>query len=171
MLGLEAGLWFAYQGLRSGGRDRQASAERLAAAAYSIERDSINAARSGQVSPGALTQYLKNLRDWQRNSPADYSDAIARDPGLIYGWSDFDTSGGNHSFNHQQYVQRRDDGNRLLQHANTILSGVLLNHVVSAFDAYRSVRKFQRELPLGVSMKIDLQPFSGRGAVVLTRKL
>ena len=170
MLGLEAGLWFAYQGLHSGGRDRQASAERLAASAYSIERDSVNAARSGQVSPGALAQYLSQLREWQRSSPSEYQDAIARDPGLIYGWSDFQ-AGTNSSAQHDQFVQRRDDGNRLLQHANAILSGVLLNHVVSAFDAYRSVRKFQRELPMGVSMKVDLQPFSGRGAVVFTRKL
>ncbi|MBI5835668.1 MAG: hypothetical protein HZB25_00340 [Candidatus Eisenbacteria bacterium] len=170
MLGLEAGLWFAYQGLRSGGRDRQASAERMAGSAFSVDAFEANA--SGKLAPATIEQKAQELRAWKRDNRSEYLNALATDADLVYGWSDFSPAGeAGASAERDAFVKRRDDGNRLLQHANTILSGVLLNHVVSAFDAYRNARKFQRELPLGVRMKVDLQPFDHRGSVVFTRSL
>jgi len=171
MLGLEVGLWFTYQGLHSGGQDRQASAANLAAAAYSVDTYRANALASGNVDQATIDRTVNQLRDWQQHSPSDFLDAIAREPGLVYGWSDYGKAGSGASADHEAYVKRRDDGNRLLQHANTILSGVLLNHIISAFDAFRNARKLQRELPGGVSMRMDLRPFSGKASLVLSRKL
>ncbi|HVP37969.1 MAG TPA: hypothetical protein VMS93_02180 [Candidatus Saccharimonadales bacterium] len=176
MLGIEAGLWFAYQGLHSGGKDREASAERLASASYSVDAYRANAADSGHVDQATIDRRAAQLRDWQLHSPADFWDAIARDPSLIFGWSDYRSSGATpdvpgSSQLYDTYVQRRDDSNRLLQHANTVLSGVILNHIISAFDAFQSARKFQRQLPMGVRMKVNLDPFGGRAALSLVRPL
>ncbi len=163
MLGVEAGFVFAYQALHTGGRDRLGAAEAMARSAYSIDAYQANALAAPGANPAQVEANVNRLRDLLLNNTAEFYDAIARESELAYGWSG--------SGQQQVYARRREDGNRLLTHANTLLSGVLLNHLVSAFDAFASARRYQRELGGGVKFKSDLDPFRGRGSVRLVKSL
>jgi hypothetical protein len=116
-----------------------------------------------------VDQNASQLLDWQSNSPSEYYDAIGRDPSFVYGWSDYQSGGS--STQRDQYLKRRDDSNRLLQHANTVLSAVLVNHIVSALDAFRAARNFQRNVPLGFRMAVQMDPLAGKAKLDLTRQL
>ena len=169
MLGVEVGAWFAYQSLHSGGKDRDEAARGLANSAYGV-RTYVRNARDNGVPPAEVLSDSLQLEQWIASSPSEFYDNIAHDPELLYGWSDYENANGHGmSLQHDTFVKRRDDANRLLKHANALLSGVLLNHIVSAFDAYRAARNYERQMPMGVRMHMDLAPFSGRGSVRLMR--
>jgi hypothetical protein len=170
MLGAEVGAWFAYQALRSGGHDRESSAEHMAQSAYSVDAYKKNAAAAGQ-SPATVEQNAAQLADWQSNSPSEFFDAIGRDPNFVYGWSDYQVNAQNPSIQQGLYLKRRDDSNRLLQNANTVLSAVVLNHVISAVDAFRAAKNLKRQAPLGFLMSVHMDPFSGRANIDFTRHL
>ncbi len=171
MLGAEIGALFAYRSLRSGGRDRQASSETMARSAFSVAgyRDS---ALAVGANPDSVQSNVSELEQLISESPNDYYENIGKRDDLAYGWSDFRRAlggSGGSSDQQRQYALRREDGNRLLKHANTLLSGVLLNHIVSAFDAYRTAKNYEHDVPMGFRMKLNLDPFGGKLGVRFTR--
>lgn len=171
MLGAELGAWFAYRSLRTGGQDRKSSSERMAKSSFSLAAYHDSALAAG-ANPDSVSQNLAELEQIYQDNPSDYYESIGKRDDLSFGWSDFKRAvGGAGGGSSQQglYALRRDDGNRLIRHANALLSGILVNHIVSAFDAYRAAKNYQRELPMGVRMNLHMDPLAGQAMVRFSR--
>lgn len=173
MLGAELGAVFAYRSLHSGGKERQASSESMARSAFSLSGYRDSALALG-ANPDSVQSNVRELEQLFADSPNDYYEYIGKRGDLSYGWSDFQRAAGHaggSSDEQRRYALRREDGNRLLKHANTLLSGVLLNHLVSAFDAYRTARNYERDVPLGFRMKLNMDPLAHRYGVRFARHM
>ena len=173
MLGAELGAWFAYRSLRTGGQDRKASSERMARSSFSLTAYHDSALAVG-ANPDSVNQNLAELEQLFQDSPSDYYESIGKRDDLSFGWADFRraaSGAGGGSSQQGLYALRRDDGNRLIRHANALLSGILVNHIVSAFDAYRAAKNYQRDLPMGVRMNLHMDPIAGRAAIRFSRSM
>jgi hypothetical protein len=158
---LEVAGWVSYAVFRNRGDDRVAAAESYAG----VPTDSTSqwAFQRFQATTGQSTAELEAV---YAADPEAFYDMIGRDDRLLTGWS------GNSNQTRDTYWTQRQDGELQLKHARITGQLLWLNHVVSAFDAFRAARV--HNIPLERNLELELKTgWKGGGpalALTLQRK-
>ncbi|MDE3057595.1 MAG: hypothetical protein KGJ59_06535 [Bacteroidota bacterium] len=133
-LGAEAGLWLTYASFETYGTWLQRDARSFAVA------------HSGATASGKDDQFYVNLANFM--NVYEYNDKKLRDrelgkvydPDAGYYWQwDSDT-------NRQQFRAARVSSDRVLNNSRFVIGAIIVNHIVSAINAARIVRNYNKNL-------------------------
>lgn len=144
-LGVEAAGWTGYSILRTNGFDKRRDARRFADAHY----DSMEYNRKKDEDPLALPN-----RELPYNDDVEYYEDISKLNELIWGWDDHEPAIDpitqqeipGRSDRREDYKNLRNDGNADIRNARNISIGIFVNHVVSAFHAFKLVQWYNKNV-------------------------
>jgi hypothetical protein len=144
-LGIEAAGWTTYSVLRSNGFDKREESRDFADDHY----DSTVYNDKKDEDPIALPN-----RELPYNDDVEYYEDIAKLNELIWGWDDhvpaIDQSNGQQipgaSANREIYQDMRHDANGDIKTARNISIGIFVNHIVSAFHAFKLVQWYNQNV-------------------------
>ncbi len=144
-LGVEAAGWTGYSILRTNGFDKRRDARAFADVHY----DSVDYNIKKDEDPIALPN-----RELPYNDDVEYYEDISKLNELIWGWDDhapaIDPFTGQQvpglSDRRESYKNLRNDGNADIRNARNISIGIFVNHVVSAFHAFKLVQWYNKNV-------------------------
>ena len=93
------------------------------------------------------------LKEWMGNHPTDSLSSYYVGNEELY-----DGQRGRYSGMRAEYISMREDSRNSYDKAELFSFGIVLNHIVSAFDALRVTKRYNREYISDNSLKIKLMP-------------
>jgi hypothetical protein len=169
--GLEVLGWVGYVNYRNQGDDMTDQYEAYADQHW-IEQsywDSLQSVRSidkwqdGEVFPHHLPYKVEGT-DTVGNRNHEYYENVGKYDQFIWGWDDLTQVGtgasqpeGNYSTNNRKtYVEMREDANNQYDNAKTVGILLIVNHLVAAFDAGLSAKRYNRNIDRA-QKKVDVK--------------
>jgi hypothetical protein len=192
-LGVEAATWITYASYKSSGNDREDEMFGFADGHFSIDAFSQNCVgQPGQPCSEALAQ----VENFYLNDLPEYYEIISKNPIYKPGWGVSVDSQGDFTYengpppnegtddfrawvsnqaaeqdeHYASYNELRDDRNSLDKTARNMTMVALVNHLVSAWDAFALARGFNANLPGETEMKVKLRTSLGNPGASLTFK-
>jgi hypothetical protein len=175
-LGIEAAGWTGFSILRTDGFAKRRDARRFADAHYDSTVYNVARERDPQEPPNRPLPYRADgtLDD------LEYYEDISKLNELIWGWDDHVPALNAEqmlvpgtSANRQLYQEQRNDGNADIRNARNLSIGLFVNHVVSAFHAFKLVKWYNKSLKPEISgyrIKVKETRDKGGYMVVVSRK-
>jgi len=129
-LGVEVVAWFSFAALREVGNRSEDDFEEFADLHWDFDRYETETECGEGLGPRDFEEERDQLLELRETAKDDYYEDIGRQDVYACGWDDQGNRG--------DYLELRDQANRLFRASRWMTSAVLLNHVVSAVDAAKS---------------------------------
>jgi hypothetical protein len=151
-LGLDAALWALYFNYHGKGKDKEDEYQLFADQHWSRDeyiqwlRDTYGIDSDRECYTDPVTNEEKCFSHHLPDSETDdYYEMIGKYEQFSEGWDDYEPAPDESSLNREVYLNMRRDSNDLLNKATYSAMFSLANHILSAFDAAISVRKYNKK--------------------------